>query len=122
MAQFEANAVDTLVQDVQSLLVGLCGVSDSNVLADIPLVRVFLVTTHEGELAGQGVRCLEVFQVLTTVEGLHVEPFVGSPYESLLEVGTFQVHFNLVQPLLGGRRLELAEEFLFVCHKNDLFV
>ena len=118
MSQFETDTVHTLHQDVQRLFVSCHGVAAYNdVLADIPFVGVFLVAANEREFAGQCIRSLEVLQVLTTVEGLYVEALIRSPHESLLEVGTFQVHFNLVQPFLFGRSLKLAEEFFFVCHK-----
>ena len=110
----EAQRVDALVQHVERLGVGSLGVLSVNVLTHEPQVVVFLVATHERELARQRVHCLQVFQVFATIERLHVEAFIGSPDESFLEVGPFQVHLNLVQPLLGGWRLKLAEEFFFV--------
>jgi hypothetical protein len=43
---------------------------------------------------------------------LYIKTFVGSPYQALLEVGTFQVNLNLVEPFLFGRRRELGKELL----------
>ena len=113
----EAQRVDTLVQDVECFGIGLFGIADCDVLTNVPLVVVLLVATNEGEFTRQGLRCLQIFQVFTTIERLYVKTFICSPYESLLEIGTFQVNLNLVQPLLLGWRLELGEEFFFVCHK-----
>ena len=115
--KLEAQRVDTLVQDVECLGVSCLYIVNDDILANIPRIRIFLVTTNEGEFAGQRIRSLEVFQILTTIERLYIKAFIGSPYESFLEVGSFQVNLNFVQPLLGGRRLELAEECFFVCHK-----
>ena len=47
----EAERVDTLVQDVEGLLVGLGSILNDDVLTDKPQVVVLLVTTDEGELA-----------------------------------------------------------------------
>ena len=113
-AKTEADRVDTLVQDVQGFLVGLNRIVHGNVLTNIPLVVVFLVAAHERELSGESFGGLQVLQVLATVERLHVKTFIGSPHEPLLEVGSFQVYLNLVQPLLSGGRGKLGEEFLFV--------
>ena len=110
----EANRVNTLVKDVKSLGVSLLGVVNDDVLTDVPLVIVLVVTTYKRELTGHSLGSLKVFQVFTTIEGLYVEPFVCSPHESFLEVGAFKIDFNLVQPLLGGWRSKLGKEFFFV--------
>ena len=47
----ETNGVDTLVQNVKCFGISSLGVFDHNVLTNIPLVRILLVTTHEWEFA-----------------------------------------------------------------------
>ena len=92
-----------------------------NLLTHEPEVVVLLVTTDEWEFTWQGIDSLEILQVLAAVERLHVEAFVGSPNQFLLEVRTLEVHLNLVQPLLCGGRLKLREEFFFhVSHKISI--
>ena len=121
VSQLEADRVHALHQQVERLLVSSYRVTAYyDVLTNVPLVRVFLVTTHEGKLTRQSVWCLQILQVLAAVERLHVKTFVCSPYQAFLGVGTLQVHFNFVQPLLGGWSLELSKEFFFVCHRMCL--
>ena len=93
------------------------GVVSHDILADIPLIRVLLVATNERELTRKRIRCLQVRQVLATIERLYIKTFISSPDQALLEVGTLQVNLDFVEPLLGSRRLELGKEFFFVCHK-----
>ena len=110
----EANRVNALVKDVKSLSISLFRVFNDDVLTNVPLVVVLVITTYKGELSRHSLGSLEVFQVFTTIEGLYVEPFVCSPHESFLEVGPLQVNFYLVQPLLSGGRNKLGKEFFFV--------
>ena len=114
----EAKRVDTLVQDVKCLLVGLNRIIHCDVLTNIPCIGVLLITTHERELSRESIRGLQILQIFTTVEGLHIKTFIGSPYQTFLEIGPLEVNLNLVKPLLGGRCLKLGKEFFFVCHKN----
>ena len=113
----EANRVDTLVQNVKRLGICSLGVIHNNVLTDIPLVRVLLVSSYKWELARKCIRRLQIRQVFSAIEGLYIKTFICSPHESFLEVGTFQIDFNLVQPFLFGRCSKLGKEFFFVCHK-----
>ena len=94
--QLEAQRVDTLVQNVECLLVGLSSISHFDVLTNIPHVGVLLITTHERELSGESVGGLQICQVFAAIEGLHIKTFICSPYQALLEVGTFQVDLDLV--------------------------
>ena len=59
-AKAEAQRVNTLVQDVECLLVCFYWVIHLDVLADVPFVRVLLVATNKREFTWQSVRGLQV--------------------------------------------------------------
>ena len=117
----ETERVNTLVQNVECLGICSLGIFYVNLLTYKPKIVVLLVTTNEWEFTGQRIDCFEVFQILAAVERLYIEAFVGPPNQLLLEVCTFEVYLNLVQPLLCGGCLELREEFfLVVSHKISI--
>ena len=107
LAQAETDGVDTFVQYLQCFGISLAGVlASADVLTDIPLV-VGTCTADVWELSGCGSRCLQTFEVFTTVERLYVEAFRGAPYELLVEVGALQVSDDLVLPSLCGDRCKI---------------
>ena len=112
----ETDRVNTLVQDVESLCVGSLRIIHFDVLAHKPQVVVFLVATNEREFAWQRVNRFQALQVFATIEGLHVEAFVGSPNQLLLEVRTFQIDLDFIEPFLTSRRNELREQFFSISH------
>ena len=77
------------------------------------------VNTHQPAVAGIVTSCirehtgLQVLtagrQILLAVEGVHIEAFGGSPNHLLVVWDTFQVLHNLVFPILGRYRREIAE-------------
>ena len=107
----EAQRVDALVQHVFRLGIGGLGIVGDNVLAYIPQVVVLLIAAHKGELARQRLRRFQLQYVFPAIERLYGKPLVGSPYHAFLEIGTFQVHLDLVKPFLCGRCLKLGQEF-----------
>ena len=113
----KAQRVNTLIQDIERLGISCLRIINFNVLTNIPHIRVLLVTSYERELSGESIGCLQIRQVFTAIEGLHIKTFICSPYQALLEVGTLEVDLNLVQPLLCGWRSELGKELFFVCHR-----
>ena len=112
----EAKRINTLIQDVEGLFVSLLWIINNNVLTDVPLVGILLVSTYEWEFSWESIRCLKVRQIFAAIEGLYIKTLVCSPYQALLEIGTLKVDFNLVQPFLFGWRCELGKELFFVCH------
>jgi len=74
----ESNGVDTFVKDVESLLISFFRACHVDVLSHIPDVVILLVAPHKWKLARKRVYCLEVGEVLTTIERLHIEAFVSS--------------------------------------------
>ena len=117
----ESQRVDTLVEDIERLGIGSLRIfAHHNVLTNVPRVRVLLVTTHERELTGECIGGFQIRQVFTAIEGLYIKTFIGSPYQTFLEVGTFQIDLNLIKPFLGGRRSKLGKEFLFICHSSTI--
>ena len=110
-AELESERVNALVEHVEGLGIGFLCIGHLDVLADIPLVVVFLVAADERKLAWQSIRSLQFQHVFPAIERLHVETFVSPPYKLLVEVGAFQVNLNFVEPLLGRRRGKLGEEF-----------
>ena len=116
----ESQRVDTLVQDVECLSVSNLGIVHHDILTDIPHVRVLLVTTYERELTRECIGGFQIRQVFTAIEGLYIKTFIGSPYQTFLEVGPFQIDLNLIKPFLGGRRSKLGKEFLFICHSSTI--
>ena len=113
--EVEAQRVDTLVQDVESLGVGGFGVAvHVDVLAHIPCVVVLLVAANERKFTRQSVGSLQFLHVFAAIERGNIEALVGSPYQFLVEVSSLQVHLNLVKPFLSGRSCKLGKEFLFV--------
>ena len=110
----ETERINTFVENVKCLRIGCDSILGIDVLTDIPLIGVLLVAAYEWELAGQCFRGLQFQHVFPAIEGLHIETFVCPPYEFLVEIGTFQVNLDLVQPFLSGRSLKLAEEFFLV--------
>ena len=115
----ETEAVDALVQDVESLGVSSLGIDLFDVLTDKPLVVVLLVASDVRELARQGIHRCQLIDILLTIKRLHGETFVGSPYHFLLVVSALEVYLNLVAPFLAGRGGEVREEFFFtICHSK----
>ena len=119
----EAERIDALVEDVQRLGIGsLRIVAHDDVLAHVPQVVVGFVTTDERKFARKGVHRLQVLEVLTAVERLYVEAFVGSPDQPLLKVSAFQVHLDFVEPFLSGRCLKFRKQFFSVSHYKNYYL
>ena len=113
----EAERVNTLVQDVESLCVGFLRVCDNDVLANIPDIVVFFVAADEGKLAREGVHCGQLVHVFLQIKRLHGESLRGSPHHFLLVVSALEVNLNLVTPFLTCRGGEVREELFFIfCH------
>ena len=115
--ELEAQRGHALGEQGACLLVGAGLVVDKDVLAHTPVVAAGLVATHKWKFSRKRLRSLEVLDVDSAVKRLDIKPLVGTPNHFFVEVGTFEVHFGLCTPLLGGDRCKLVEQSLFVfCH------
>ena len=116
VGNLEAKRCNTFGQHISGNLVGGCGTVGDYVLAGEPVVIV-AGATNVWELAGEAFCGFQRSYVFGAVYGLHIEAFVSTPHQFLIEVGTFKVGFHLGAPLLVARLRELVEQSFFIfCH------
>ena len=88
-----------------------------DVLTDQPTV-VGAGAAHVRIFTRQRAKTRKSLQILFAIEWLHIESFIGTPYELLLVVGALQVDIDFRLPLLcGDRRKHVKQFFSVFCHK-----
>ena len=114
--ELESERGDSLAEHFDSFGVGCSRICGIDLLTCKPVI-VGACAADERIFTGHGIRRVEVLDVFGTVHRLHIEAFVGTPYQFLVEGHTLQIGFHFLAPFSGGHRWKLVKQlFFFFCH------
>ncbi len=107
--EFETERIDAFVQHIECFCVGSFGIVCIDVLPNIPNI-VDLCATHIRIFSRCGIGRFQPFQVLGTIERLHIEAFGRAPNQFLVEIGSFQIDCDFVQPFLRRNGWKISQK------------
>ena len=102
---------DPPLQQSKCFFVGCIEICHVNLLTDIPGI-ILSRAAYIRKLSRQTLCCSHSFNIFRTIKRIHIKPFICSPHQSLLEIGTFQIFGDDSHPLFGGYGRKIREKFL----------
>ena len=100
--EYESQRSDSFVQDIQSLQVGLCQISNDDILPHQPGIARLAFPANKRELTRTTFRKIKSFDVLGPVIGTHAKTLVCFPNQALFVFLSLQVDVDLLLPGSGS--------------------